>query len=760
MNQKKTYKTSYFAPVLFLSCSDFHHNLLGYVRFAKQSQVWLLNLNIFFRFKTKLRIMKKSIQLTLALCLFLASQSSILAQAVFTDNYAAGVTFEAFGGSTNAVTIDMTEKNTGTSSLKVVVPAVGYTGGALKAATAQNLTTYNAISFWAKASAAKALNVAGISNNATTSTFQTEWNAVALTTTWKKYIIPIPNASKLTAETGLFHFAENGEEGAYTMWLDDIQYENLAAGVIGTFVPAIATETINVLVGANFPINGTAATVPVNSVNQSLAIAAANFTFTSANTATATVSATGQGTAVAAGTTTITAKLGTVNANGTLTVNVSAATNPTAAAPTPTQTAANVISLFSNAYTNVPVDTWSASWDQADVSNFVIGTNDSIRKYTNLIFAGIEFTSKPIDATTMTHFHIDMWSPNATNFKIKLVDFGANGTFGGGDDSEHELAYTATTNPAVATNKWVSFDIPLSSFTGLKAKAKLAQMILSSSTATVFVDNVYFYKAVVVAANPAASAPAPTQLAANVISLFSNAYTNVAVDTWSASWDQADVSNFVIGTNDSTRKYTNLVFAGVEFISKVVNAKDMTHFRMDIWSPDATNFKIKLVDFGANNAFGGGDDSEHELAYTATSTPAIEKGKWISFNIPLSSFTGLKAKSSLAQIVISSSAATVFVDNVYFYKTTTGTNDIQLVNNLFKAYPSVSDDNLTVDLSATSSNKTKTLTLVNTLGATVLTQTLTNNLTTIPTKSLPNGLYIMAVRTGDMMQTQKVVIQH
>jgi hypothetical protein len=705
-------------------------------------------------------MMKRLTQCVLGVCLLLAFQSQILAQAVFTDTYATGVTFEAFGGSTNAVTVDMAEKNAGTSSLKVVVPAAGYTGGALKAATAQNLSTYNAISFWAKSSAAKTLNVAGISNNGTTNTYQTEWNAIALTSTWKKYIIPIPNAAKLTAETGLFHFAEGAEEGAYTIWFDDIQYETLAAGVIGAFAPAIATETVNVLVGANFPINGTAATVPVNSVNQSLAIAAANFTFTSSNTAVATVSAAGQGTAVAAGTTAITAKLGAVNATGTLTVNVAAATNPTTSAPTPTPLAANVISLFSNAYTNVPVDTWSASWDQADLANFVIGTNDTTRKYTNLIFAGVEFTSKPIDASTMTHFHVDIWSPNATTFKIKLVDFGANGAFGGGDDSEHEVAYTTTTNPAVATNKWVGFDIPLSNFTGLKAKAKLAQLIISSSTATVFVDNVYFYKAAVVAANPTASAPTPTQQAANVISLFSNAYTNVPVDTWSASWDQADVSNFVIGTNDSTRKYTNLVFAGVEFTSKLVNAKDMTHFRMDIWSPDATNFKIKLVDFGANNAFGGGDDSEHELAYTATSTPAITTGGWISFNIPLSSFTGLKAKSSLAQLIISSSAATVFVDNVYFYKSSTGVNDIQLVNNLFKAYPSVSDDALTVDITTAPLNKTKTLSLMNTAGATVFTQILSNNQTTIPTKNLPNGLYIVSVRAGEVMQTQKVIVQH
>ena len=80
---------------------------------------------------------------------------------------------------------------------------------------------------------------------------------------------------------------------------------------------------------------------------------------------------------------------------------------PTAAAPTPTRLAADVISLFSNTYTNVPVDTWSAGFDLADVADVKIAGND-IKKYTNLQFAGIEFMSRQINATSMTHFHLDV----------------------------------------------------------------------------------------------------------------------------------------------------------------------------------------------------------------------------------------------------------------------------------------------------------------------------------------------------------------
>jgi len=44
------------------------------------------------------------------------------------------------------------------------------------------------------------------------------------------------------------------------------------------------------------------------------------------------------------------------------------------------------------------------------------------------------------------------------------------------------------------TGTWLQLDLPLSSFTGLTNRGHLAQLILSSSTATVFVDNVYFHK--------------------------------------------------------------------------------------------------------------------------------------------------------------------------------------------------------------------------------------------------------------------------
>lgn len=162
---------------------------------------------------------------------------------------------------------------------------------------------------------------------------------------------------------------------------------------------------------------------------------------------------------------------------------------PADAAPNPTRPATNVISLFSNAYTNVGVDTWRTSWSVADLTDVQIAGND-VKKYSKLNYVGIETTgANLIDASTMQYFHLDVWTPNLTTFKVKLVDYGADGVFGGTDNSEFELSFTPT------TLGWNSYDLLLSDFTGLTNKGHIAQLIFSGNpvgTGVVYVDNIYF----------------------------------------------------------------------------------------------------------------------------------------------------------------------------------------------------------------------------------------------------------------------------
>lgn len=224
----------------------------------------------------------------------------------------------------------------------------------------------------------------------------------------------------------------------------------------------------------------------------------------------------------------------------------------------------------------------------------------------------------------------------------------------------------------------MSLDIPLTDFAGLVTQSNIAQYIIvaqPSGNATVWLDNMFFYNGdVVVEPEPTEPAPTPIQLQANVISMFSDAYTNVTVDTWATSWSAAALTDITIQGNP-TKKYTNLDFVGVETVANTIDASGMEFFYLDMWSPNATFFAVKLVDFGADGAFGGGDDTEHQINIE---NPAQEE--WVSVNLPLSSFTGLASTEHLAQYIFvgqPTGASTVYVDNVFFYKTPINVEDME-----------------------------------------------------------------------------------
>ena len=169
--------------------------------------------------------------------------------------------------------------------------------------------------------------------------------------------------------------------------------------------------------------------------------------------------------------------------------------SPMTAAPDPTIPAENVISMFSNVYTDVTVDTWLTDWSAALLEDIQIESNDT-KKYSNVDFLGIETVGDNLlDISEMLNLHLDMWTPNMTTFRVKLVDFGADGMFEGGDDSEHEIIIE---NPN--SEEWNSIMIPLSDFTGLTSMENIAQMIYSGNPAgagVLYIDNVYFSTEVV-----------------------------------------------------------------------------------------------------------------------------------------------------------------------------------------------------------------------------------------------------------------------
>jgi hypothetical protein len=421
---------------------------------------------------------------------------------VFSDDFGEGATYEAFlGTNTDAVQIedDTNHIYQGTASLRITVPepATGlFAGGAFTTNIVRNLSGYDALVFWAKASMTASLDVAGIANDNTgESLYEASTQALALTTTWQQYVIPIPLPEKLDLEGGLFFFAEGAENGmGYTIWLDEIRYE--ATGIVSDPRPAMDTGTLGSFVGASLEVTGTRTTLDVGGTDVVMNHLPGYFTFASSDEAVATAQG-GRIQVVGGGSADITAKLGDIDVPGAITLEVEVP--PTDLPPDPTLPPADVISLLTSVYPNVTVDKWSADFDQASLTELQI-EGQEVKAYTfqaPFYYAAIEFIEETIDASAMTHLHLDVWVPDGQVFLVKLVDFGPDGEYNGGDDSEDDITFNAMTDPAIVTGQWIGLEIPLADLTGLDSTEHLAQLILQRYelvTTTAYVTNIYFHR--------------------------------------------------------------------------------------------------------------------------------------------------------------------------------------------------------------------------------------------------------------------------
>ena len=156
-----------------------------------------------------------------------------------------------------------------------------------------------------------------------------------------------------------------------------------------------------------------------------------------------------------------------------------------------TRVYANQVTLAAGGLTN----TWGTDWSNGGYPSGgprlteLQVDGDNVKKYSALSYVGIDFSSTLLDVTAMNFIHLDVWTPDADVFKVKLVDYP------NGDSSTFKQAEVTT--PPPAKKSWVSIDLPLSSFVagGLASRAHLAQIIFSSSgTTTVYVDNLYFHQ--------------------------------------------------------------------------------------------------------------------------------------------------------------------------------------------------------------------------------------------------------------------------
>jgi hypothetical protein len=380
-------------------------------------------------------------------------------------------------------------------------PSGSFAGAVFPDMGGRDLSGYDALTFYAKATMAATVNEIGFGVDFGENKYRVILPGLRLGTGWAKYTIPIPDPFLLTVEKGMFFYAAGPQDGdGYTFWIDELQFERL--GTLGQPKPAIfygEDRVETTFLDVDIPITGLTQTVNLASGgNQTVSAAPAYFNFSSTDNEVARVSESGVISIVGTGTATITALLAGVKAAGSLTVEVEGSFQ-TAPLP-PARNPEDVISVFSDAYTNVPVEYFNGFFipdGQTTLGGADINIGgDNVIRYTDLNFVAIK-TLNTVNASAMTHYHLDLQVEDSQIapgdfIRVLLLDAGPDNVIGTSDDTEASVEFRA---PILVSGQWASLDIPLSDFVGLNTGNLALYFFVSDSTvSSLLVDNIYFYR--------------------------------------------------------------------------------------------------------------------------------------------------------------------------------------------------------------------------------------------------------------------------
>ena len=244
-----------------------------------------------------------------------------------------------------------------------------------------------------------------------------------------------------------------------------------------------------------------------------------------------------------------------------------AVAGPTTSAPTPpAYSAPKVISIFSDAFTNVSGTNYNPGWGQSTaVSTIQIGT-DNVLKYSTLNFQGTQFGSD-VNASTMKFLHIDVWTANETSLQIYPIMKG----------DKLEKFYQLT---PLNLNQWNSYDIPLTEFTsqGLDLSDLIQFKIVGAGGNTVYLDNIYFYdpSATVDTTPPTGFTATAGTITSDGVELLLNATDDSGAITYTITYGTTPTVLTVPGISGVQKSYTVNGLSGSTAYSFSVEAKDVT----------------------------------------------------------------------------------------------------------------------------------------------------------------------------------------
>ncbi|WP_298421906.1 T9SS type A sorting domain-containing protein [uncultured Kordia sp.] len=409
-----------------------------------------------------------------------------------------------------------------------------------------------------------------------------------------------------------------------------------------------------------------------------------------------------------------------------------------------------VETLVSIAYT-------SGTWTSVDIpkSAFTGMTWDSVFQ--------MKFAANGPGSTTPVDIYLDniyFWkNPTAAGSDATLsaleIDAAPLAGFGSG-----VFNYTVDLAPGTTVVPQITTATPTDA--GAMTNITQASAIPGDATVVVTSQNgmeMETYTVSFVISGPPTAAPAPpNRPAADVVSIYSDAYPNITVGTYDAGWCGAAISEVQIEGNNTFKKNTGIPCQGIDFSTNRQDLSDFTHIHFDFYTDDVDLvgdvFNVKLVDF----AGGGGEASALEVNINTGTMPAIVANTWVSVDIEITSIGGVVAgnltRSDIAQMGITTANLTnVWYDNIYLHKNTVLSVD-EFNTSSFKTYPNPTNDSWNV---VTDNVKINAIEVYDISGRQVTTMTPNAFTATIDGSSLKAGIYFAKIQSDKGSSSIKLV---
>ena len=421
---------------------------------------------------------------------------------VFIDAFSDNLEYYPYQFSVDtAFSVETNDENvySGDASMRFDISDEGYSGAAFITDQGDNevprdLSGFDALTFWAKASVPVSLDQIGFGQDFNENSYQVQITELQLSTNWEKYTIAIPNASVLDEQLGMLWYSQLPEEsvgGAFTFWLDEVQFEKTDAIVSSTsFIAGGEDIEICLFESQIYQVENVGFSTVLDDGSIQLASVGAGYVdYESSDSDVAVISEEGEVTVVGVGTAVITATSVGEAVAGSITITANEEVQDIGSSD---YDASDVVSIYSDVYGNLEGVSFNQYWApwQTTAGDDSLDFGFNLVSYTNYNFVGWDLSGGALDVSEMNTLHIDIF-PICSTTNVGLEFQSDSGS----------PAYTIT---GLVEGEWNSLDISLSSFasnTVFDSETAYNWLVLNGGTGnvdgtigeTLLIDNVYFY---------------------------------------------------------------------------------------------------------------------------------------------------------------------------------------------------------------------------------------------------------------------------